>query len=82
MACFGPFRTSIMAVIRPSRDQNTIKMHQTYPNMLQIPHMCIAISHMLHLYGLEIAQNADSKFHSAAISKYSSTDPHPLFLCS
>ena len=66
MAYFGPFRTSNMAVIRPSRDLNTLNIPQTYSNMLQIPPMCIATSHML--FGLEITQNADSKFHSAAIS--------------
>jgi hypothetical protein len=38
-------------------DQNTLNMPQTYPIMLQKPPMYIATSHMLHLYGPEIAQN-------------------------
>jgi hypothetical protein len=55
MAYFGPFRTSNMAVTRPSGGQTTLNMPQTYPNMLQIPPMCIATSHMCHPQGLKIA---------------------------
>ena len=57
MAHFGPFRTSNMAVIRPSGGHISLKMTRTYPEVLQIPTTGIATSHMLYPYGLEIAQN-------------------------
>ena len=64
MAHFGPFRTSNIAVTRPSGGQNTLHTPQTYPNMLQIPPPYIATSHKLHLYGLEIAQNRSNPPYS------------------
>ena len=63
-AHFGPFRTRNIAVTQPSGGQNTLHAPQTYPNMLQIPPMYIATSHMLHLYGLEIAQNRSNPPYS------------------
>ena len=46
-----------MAVYWANESQNTLKSHQTYPNMPQIPPTCIATSHMCHPHGLKIAQN-------------------------
>ena len=58
MAHFGALQTSNMAVIQPSGSHNSLRMPRTYPKVLQIPPMGIPTSHMLHPYGLEIAQKS------------------------